>query len=1161
MHRRANDRTEHLVTGDMRRVLRDALAEVRQCEPGAVVVPPRIVRRMIKLERELPYLGLRVPHNDCLVVSRLSLRQNVEPEEIDGETLEGLPERVLLLARPSDRELAGMTAGELLLRLSRQLVHARVHAAMDDAVHAGRLKPKDVRRRIDQLGQVAFDEAVAVLRSEDRLFDEFDTLDAYCELTATFVEQRTFVPHWLPVYFPSLPDVGRVEAIIGQDIDLQRVAGPDRLPVSVVPLVQAQRSRVLAGYSDWARSEQAAARDRENEAAQLIHEFAVAKDKLGRFRPSVWHVHRYLRQATQRLERGNTVGAAVWRMRALARAFPADWYAIETLLLECVRELRQRLSRALGLPPEDAPIWDACLAELVLLSIDGFWNHEMRLLYDLQAICVDFERPVHQVDLIGWLRTLGRRPLRRELPNQQLVQMTRHLQRASRRLARSRVSTERRHALQRLLAAAHQSAERRMRERFRPLIAQVLDDTQFVARVRPEVVARSKLVEELLDIVGQHGLLTFGNFRDAIARNQLKLPDVAGVVELILGDRLLRADRLLADRLDGVYQRAPFYLRWLQRLSSLAFGTRTGRFLTRFVALPYGGAFVLLEGLSHLLELLHLQSAPLRMRSTLLAVGTVILLLVHARGVRESLVRLLRFLARWLRTLGVEWPQWLVESTGLGRLWRSRWALLFRRTVLNPLIITGLICWGAPLLGWLPSVPGGWVQLAVWATVSALLNSRVGRDVEEITSEWTVLAWQHLRSAAAALFEAVMNSFKRLLEGLERLLYAVDEWLRFRTGESRITLCLKAVLGLGWAAVSYVVTFATTLLIEPQINPIKHFPVVTVSHKILLPMAGPLSKLLAPSMGTALAGTVAGAIVFVTPGVFGFLVWELKSNWRLYAANRPRHLQPVLIGSHGETMIRLMKPGFHSGTLPKLYRKLRRAVRQGQPGAPDVSEHKYRERLKHLEESVKRFCERELLMLLQVSRQFSGTTLRVPSVHVACNSIRFRIVPDWPDGPPCEVAFQEQSGFLLACVSDIGWLRDCTEEQRRVFSVALAGFYKLAGVDLVREQLEASLGPYPPPYDIRGHWLVVWPDADFETEIRYDLSRSGDIKPTPRSAAEAYLLPVLDSARLFFRDNPISWQWWVEFWEAELLGSPSFPLSPACRVLPETSLPAPSRTA
>ncbi len=48
---------------------------------------------------------------------------------------------------------------------------------------------------------------------------------------------------------------------------------------------------------------------------------------------------------------------------------------------------------------------------------------------------------------------------------------------------------------------------------------------------------------------------------------------------------------------------AKFYVRWMQRISSLAFGTRTGRFLTRFAVVPFGGAYVALAGVHHVWEM------------------------------------------------------------------------------------------------------------------------------------------------------------------------------------------------------------------------------------------------------------------------------------------------------------------------------------------------------------------------------------------------------------------------------------------------------------------------------------------------------------------------------------------------------------------------------
>ena len=153
------------------------------------------------------------------------------------------------------------------------------------------------------------------------------------------------------------------------------------------------------------------------------------------------------------------------------------------------------------------------------------------------------------------------------------------------------------------------------------------------------------------------------------------------------------------------------------------------------------------------------------------------------------------------------------------------------------------------------------------------------------------------------------------------------------------------MLSLIWFGITYVVRFAVNLLIEPQINPIKHFPVVTVSHKLVLAMVVPplgAWRLELTMDKAALARTVALAIGFCIPGIFGFLVWELKENWKMYRANQSPTLDAEMVGSHGETVLRLLRPGFHSGTLPKLYAKLRRAkgrkLRKQKEALHDVAE-------------------------------------------------------------------------------------------------------------------------------------------------------------------------------------------------------------------------------
>ena len=79
------------------------------------------------------------------------------------------------------------------------------------------------------------------------------------------------------------------------------------------------------------------------------------------------------------------------------------------------------------------------------------------------------------------------------------------------------------------------------------------------------------------------GFLRIGDLRDAIARNRVKLPDLRGPGELVRGDPLIRANEWLAVRLDGVYRRGEVYMRLLQRGCSLFFGTRPGRWFSKYV--------------------------------------------------------------------------------------------------------------------------------------------------------------------------------------------------------------------------------------------------------------------------------------------------------------------------------------------------------------------------------------------------------------------------------------------------------------------------------------------------------------------------------------------------------------------------------------------------
>ena len=271
------------------------------------------------------------------------------------------------------------------------------------------------------------------------------------------------------------------------------------------------------------------------------------------------------------------------------------------------------------------------------------------------------------------------------------------------------------------------------------------------------------------------------------------------------------------------------------------------------------------------------------------------------------------------------------------------------------------------------------------------------------------------------------------------------------------------------------------------------------------------------------------------PGFAGFLVWEFKENWRLYRANQSPTLRPEIVGHHGETVLRLMRPGLHSGTLPKLYARLR----HGRGRSP----RKQFEALHHLRDRLSQFVERNLFAVLAGSKSWGEAyALRVGEIQIGTNRIRIELAPPHPppvrgDRGSVHVDFEEHAGWLLAglaCSTACSqrWLSRLSPN-RHGFPRCAGGFYKLAGVDVVREQMEAAIASGT-VYDLTEEGLVVWPGLDPEREIISDLKAGAQIET------------------LLYSATPVRWTDWVETWQRDHDGKGHDPLLPLrLRLLPE----------
>ncbi len=1121
-----------------------------QVEPAALLVPPRILRRVIKRDRELAGPGLQVPHRQSYIVSRDRLLQIAAEDELGLEPGRELPPTLILLPQPDRQRLAEGDRARSLLRYWRLLFHARVHLALQEA----RITGDSLRLRLQHIGLTEFNEATAVLRQERYLLPPGDAATVYEEFAAVYLELRHFAPHELPLYFPACSRLETIDAVLAQDVDAAGVftatrleGAPDPTPPPI-PSLTDEKEALVQSISD------------EVEEAPSLALWPSDAPRA---------CLRLLQRADKVSAKGNMVRAAIFRMRAARLAPSGQANPTRAAAQREMERFSRRLQNALGYSDDVAADWRQALFALLEPASRGIWPSESRMLYDLQKACLDQERPVYAVDFIEWFASWGRRPIKRLLPFHDSVLLVKHLRRALHRLTLIRIDEPIRRRLIELMIASTHQAEHRLRQRLRPVVRDALDKVGLTPRNIAEEVARDKVVEELIDLVVEHGFLGMGDLRDAIARNRLKLPDLTqtgaatvrersspnrsltvvapaslarGIATFFLGDSLIRANRQLASDLDGVYHRGEIYLRWLQRFSAAAFGTHIGRLLTLYIALPFGCSLAVLKVWDEILE--HLPGGPSEDGEAVREaakhidlyaftfLGFFFLALFHVRPFRRGLLWVCLKTWHGLRWLFHDLPAWFLHLSWVVYILQSKPWLYFFQFLIKPLPWAVLCTLGLHYSGGSPSVSLV-TGAGTFVIGSLLLNSRWGAYAEEVATDNMMRTWQLIHAdLLPGLVRWIIYFYRRLQEELERLIYTVDEWLRFRPGDSHLSLFVKPVLGLIWFVVTYLFRLIFNLFVEPTFNPIKHFPTVTVAAKLLLPLDPILLHTfrgqVQPVLGKAMGNTVALTAIGLLPGLAGFLVWEFKENWRLYRDNQAPTLRPEIVGHHGETVLRLMRPGFHSGTLPKLYARLR----HGRGRSP----RKQFEALHHLCERLRQFVERNLFAILAGSKSWGDAIpLHVGEIHIATNRIRIELV-----GPASSihVDFEEHGGWLLAGLAcstacPQSWLSRLSPQQGMAFRDALGGFYKLAGVDAVCEQIASQLPP-DAVYDLTEQELVVWPGPNQNGEVVYDL------KAGPQADA------------LLYSATPIRWADWVETWQRDHDGKGHDPLLPLrVRLLPE----------
>jgi hypothetical protein len=1116
---------------------------LRETDPAAVLVDRPVLDRVIQNVTGATWVVWRVPHGHCFVVDRSTLYKHAEPEELHLPSDHSLPAAVLLLERPTAEQLGG-PAKDLLAQYWRLLFHAAAHRELDRRL-AG-LTAAGLRARVEAIGPAAFEEARNVLIHDGLLSAKADDRAAYTELAAYFLELRYFNPTLVTVYFPSLPPESVVDAVFAQDVDGPALLAASRLPGAPDP----------APKTD----------DQSDES----HEFYT----------------RLERSARRAAAAGDTVGAAILHTRAARVAPGALTGPAQARAREEVGRLVDRLQAALKLDAAEVANWKRVLPTLLDKADQGNRPVEAALLYDIQRACLDSEQKIYTLDVAEWLLSAGHRPIKRELAGQRYVRVPAQLRSAARRLAAARLTDADRKVLADLLRSALDQAERQLRDKFAPILNDALTDAGLQPTSLPERAAFEKTVEELLDRISAAGFLSFGDVRDAISRGQMKLPDLNGSNEFVRGDPLLRLDRRLATQLDGVYRRAESYTRGLERVTAFNFGTHGGRWLTRNVTLPFGAAFLIAEFL-WLFAFERLKTAAKaagddeprffegwnarwEFHAAWVGLGAFFLLLVQSPAVRGALAAAGRGGYRAVRFVVWDVPARVWADPRVRAVLNSVPVQLGLNYLVRPLAVSAA-AWVLPIGLW---EAGRAARAVTFLAAVFLVNTRFGWRMEIALFELARGVLELFRSAPAVL-RWLNDLFRELVDAVEWVLARIEDGLRLRGRTGPVSIAVRAVAGLVWMPFAFLIRFYTVVLIEPMINPLKlplsilfakfvYWPLLLFKDVLAkdpdswIGYSSPLVGQLAPVLTEPLAAVLVLGTIWLLPDACTFLFWEMRENWRLYRANRPDALRPVSVGDHGETVRGLLHWGFHSGTVPRLYAKLRAAEREAARTDEWRGARTYRVALRAVEEAVGRFVTRDFVEVLNDRGSgWTGPELSVGRVSLGTNRIRLELVGG---GAAAWLEWEDRSGWLVAGWAEPGFLTGLTDDQARVFGNALAYLYRRAGVNLVREQVRTELPKDATHFDVSPDGLLVWYGSRESTPLLYDIGDPGEqLRPRPAGRRQPDAGPVLVAARLIFDRVPLTWSQWTAVWRPPApgdkpprLGPPGYDLN----VLPPRTLRA-----
>ena len=1068
--------------------------EVKKLEPRVILIPPRIVEKALIFKSDSPIfhnpLGGPPCQGDFLWVDLSELAAVSKAIDYPLEPPDASFDKALLLARVDVDIFSPKDLNSASLEYWQRLFKARVKLTFMELREKGECSPGQLEERIEAIGRIAFEEALLVLSEEKKLSGEEPLFNQYMEFTAEFLALYHFSENLLGNYFPAIRDIEAALAVMRKDIPDLAIFQQTRLEKAPDPQPTPET-----------HSEES------NEYFQRLSQQA-RKESIGH----------------------NQVGAAILWTQA-NRIAPAEFSA-ETMAQAHgeIRILVGRLQKALDFDPSKISQWESALFPLLSKADQGSNTAEARLLRELQLACEDHEQEIFRLDLSGWVFSLGKKPLQRPLPFQRQLNIHHRLRAAGLRSTSTRLSFTDRKNLENLILAIGRDHENRVRDTIRPLLIDCLGQAGLLGEGAQGEIARRRLVEEIIDRVLDRGFLDYSDLRDMVSRNHLKMEDIASPLALLKGDSLLHLDRLLGIRLDGVYRRSDCYLRWLEKLTALNFGTATGRLITRYLTLPFGGAFLVVEALDIICEKAIQVRPPAALRAeSFLFLGILLFGLINIRwirgaatGISKAFYSVFKFFLFEIPKAVVFWPPLLLML----RSYPAQWVYSY---LLKPLVFAEAIAI------WLPVYfPKYFTDAALFLVFTFFLNTPLGRFLTEMLLRCVKELSQLIKEGLIViLFKLALEIFRKIIQGLEYLLRRVDDWLRLKGHPTAWKVVARGALTILWAPIAFFIRFYLVVLVEPGINPIK-FPVSSVAAKFVYPVALPLHpalvSFLSPFIGDVAANLIIGSTLWLLPDAFGFLFWETKENWGLYRANRPTSLRPVMVGSYGETVGQLLRPGFYSGTIPRLFHRLRVTEKKA------IQENDWRHartlrlELQSLKDRLARFVERDFLNPMQQNNKAFPNPFRVKEIQLGLN--RVQVVLSGLEGEGCasfSLCFEYSQGWILGSVSNPTGDWGLNQMQQRSLNLGVAGLFKFAGVELSMEQISNGLPGWAKKWEFAKEGFAL---INFQSEKNgYSFDRGKGVLSLEEIENSPRQTPELNWSRSLFYLHPVAWKDWAKGWD------------------------------